>query len=62
MAERTTFNNDSEPDVIDEIVRDATSLHIEQMDKSCYWMRVGEQIFWIKAHKGGQCKITQGDD
>lgn len=60
MTDRVTFNTGAEADVVDEIVFTATDVHIEQMDKNCYWMRFGERVFWVVA-KGGKLTIKEGE-
>ena len=59
MSDRVTFKVNSAPDVVDEIVFRSTDVHIEQMNKGCYWMRFGERVFWAQAHKGGQLTIRE---
>lgn len=39
---------------IDEIVRsDVESVFIEMMDERTAWMRIGTEVFWIKATRDG---------
>lgn len=35
----------SNPKVIDEIVAENVSIHIERMGAGAYWMRIGDRIF-----------------
>lgn len=47
---------------IDEIVASDVTVHVEQMDKNCYWMAVekgGKRwAFWFRA--SGRIKLTGG--
>lgn len=65
MADRITpyLDGGSIEDRIDEIVVTAPSdIHLEMMDKGLAWMRVGDDVFWIEAKKGGQLYVRKGHD
>ncbi len=63
MADRITpYNVGSIHERIDEIVvTKPHSIHLEMMDKGVAWMRVGDDVFWIEAKKGGQLYVRKGD-
>ena len=54
MSDRITPYDEggSVKDRIDEIVQLDAKVHIEMMDEESAWMRIGNEVFWIRADNG----------
>jgi len=47
--------------IFDEVVVDDW-LHVEQMDVDCYWVRLGERVFWVRVSCDRKAPSTVTED
>ena len=58
---RFEHSSDAEPRIFDELVIDDW-LHIEQMTRRRWWMRIGDLVVWVKVDKDGSVRLTSYRD